>query len=123
MTAKRRTSRLAGTRLGRARLDEMVEEATVDCYGESEQTNGLFTKIEESLALPFETTVLGVVVNVVRIDQNDRDEIVAICRRGRDRQAVWILDLPLPSPRPAGWEWIEAYRHWVREGRSGDGLF
>jgi len=31
--------------------------------------------------------------------------------RGRERQSVPILDLPLPSPRPEGVEWIEAYRH------------
>ena len=26
------------------------------------------------------------------------------------------FDLPLPSPRPAGTEWIDAYRHWVGGG-------
>ncbi len=28
------------------------------------------------------------------------------------RQAIDILELPLPSPPPTGTEWIEAYRHW-----------
>ena len=41
-------------------------------------------------------------------------EMVAICRRGRDRQALPILDLPLPTPPPSGAEWIEAYRRWAR---------
>jgi hypothetical protein len=74
----------------------MVEEATVDAYGESEQATGWFTMIEQHLALPFETQVLGTTVTVTKID----------------RQAISILDLPLPSPRPNGSEWIEAYRHW-----------
>jgi hypothetical protein len=39
-----------------ARLDAMVEEATVDCYNEDEQVTGLFTMIEDNLALPFQTT-------------------------------------------------------------------
>ena len=52
-----------------------------------------------------------------RVDLNDADEIVAICRRGRQRQLIPILNLPLPDPPPAGWEWIEAYRHWARGQR------
>jgi hypothetical protein len=24
-----------------------------------------------------------------------------------------VLDLPLPTPPPEGWEWIEAFRHWA----------
>jgi len=91
----------------------MIEEATVDAYGESEQTTGWYTMLEEHLALPFDTTVLGVVVKVASLDLCGDNDIVAICTRGRERQAVRILDLPLPSPRPAGAEWIEAYRHWV----------
>jgi hypothetical protein len=96
------------------RLDRLIEEAIVDAYGESEQAVGLYTMIEEHLALPFETTVLGVPVTVVRVDLTQRDEIVAVCRRAGVRQAVPILDLPLPSRRPAGAEWIDAYRRWAR---------
>jgi hypothetical protein len=43
----------------KAKLDAMVDEATVDCNNESEQATGLFTMIEEHLALPFETLILG----------------------------------------------------------------
>lgn len=92
----------------------MIEEATVDCYNESEQVTGLFTMIDENLHLPFETLVLGVSVVVERLDLSDREEIVAICSRGRDRQSIPILDLPLPSPLPDGAEWIAAYRQWLK---------
>lgn len=94
----------------------MVEEATVDAYGESEQLSGFYTMIEDYLAVPFETAVLGVPVTVKGVDLTERDEIVAICVRGRERQAISILDLPLPSPPPAGAEWIEAYRYWAGKG-------
>jgi len=90
----------------------MIEAATVDAYGESEQAAGWFTMIEENLAVPFETRVLGVEVTIERIALNASEQIVAICRRGRDRQALPILDLPLPHPPPEGAEWIEAYRLW-----------
>jgi hypothetical protein len=69
----------------RAELEAMVEEATVE---------------------------LGVVVTVERVDLTETG-IVALCRREGTRQAVGMLDLPLPEPRPEGAEWIEAYRHWL----------
>ena len=100
-------------RINKARLRAMIEEATVDCYNESEQVTGWFTMIEEKLAIPFETMVLGVSVTVEGVDLNKADQIVAICSRGRDRQRLPILDLPLPSPPPEGADWIEAYRHWL----------
>jgi hypothetical protein len=103
--------------LGKARLAELVEEAIIDAYGESEQRVGFLTMLEDSLAVPFSTDMLGTPVRVERVDLNEADEIVAICRRGRQRQLIPILNLPLPSPPPVGWEWIEAYRHWVRGGR------
>jgi hypothetical protein len=43
-----------GPRLSKARLDELVEEALVDAYGESEQAAGFYTMIENDLRLPFQ---------------------------------------------------------------------
>jgi len=88
------------SRISKARLAAMIEEATVDAYGDSEQTTGWYT-------------MLGVLVKVVALDVRGDNGIVAICTRGRERQSVPILDLPLRSPRPEGVEWIEAYRHWL----------
>ena len=98
----------------RGRLDQLVAEATVDAYGESEERCAFFTLIEERFTLPFETQVIGVLVTVERIELTEADEIVATCRRGRARQRIAILDLPLPSPPRDGVEWIEAYRYWAR---------
>ena len=97
-------------------LDKLIEEATVDCYDESEQRMGFYNMLEEYLGLPFETQILGVQVAVERLDLTDAEEIVAICARGRTRQAIPILDLPLPASPPRGAEWIEAYRRWARRG-------
>jgi Calcium binding len=94
--------------------ERMVEEATVDAYGESEQVCGFYTMLENDLELPFNTAVLGAEVTVERIDLTDDDHIVVVCRRGRERQRLPILDLPLPEPPPKGREWIEAYRRWAR---------
>jgi hypothetical protein len=98
--------------LGRAELEALVAEAVVDAYGDDEQLTGLYTMIEDDLAVPFTTRVLGVEVTVRRVDLR-HGGIVAICQRGPDSQAIGILDLPLPDPPPEGAQWIEAYRHWA----------
>lgn len=68
----------------------------------------------EHLDMPFETTSLGVSVLVERTVVTDDDQIVAICRRGRSKRAIPILELPLPTPRPACADWIDAYRLWLK---------
>ena len=95
-------------------LRELIEEATVDAYGDAEQLVGFVTMLEEHLAVPFQTRVLGADVTVTRIDQSNDGHIVAVCHRGRSRQRVPILDLPLPDPPPKGVEWSGAYRRWAR---------
>ena len=104
-------------RISPARLDALIEEAIVDAYNESEQAVGFHATIEQHLVLPFETVVLGVAVTVKKVDVAEGGHIVAICYRGRDRQAIQILELPLPDPLPSGWEWIEAYRRWAKGRR------
>jgi hypothetical protein len=94
-------------------LDALVEEATVDAYGDDEQLAGFAVMIEDNLELPFETTVLGVAVAVQGVTRTESG-IVADCVRDGQHQAIAILDLPLPEPPPQGAEWIAAYRHWAR---------
>jgi hypothetical protein len=101
-------------RKGIARLDDLIEAATVDCDSDSQAVTGFYTMLEEHLQVPFTTEVLGMKVSVEGVDVTEADEIVAVCRRGRFRQRVAILDLPLPRPLPKGVEWIEAFRRWSR---------
>ena len=99
--------------MSKRRLAALVEEATVDCCNESEAVGGLFTMIEDHLEVPFAMVVLGVEVQVTGVELTEREEIVAVCARGKQRQRLPVCDLPLPSPPPLGAEWIEAYRHWA----------
>ncbi|HVC68632.1 MAG TPA: calcium-binding protein [Acidimicrobiales bacterium] len=90
----------------------MIAEAAVDCYNESEAATGFLTMIEENLAVPFESQILGDRITVEGIDITGCGEIVAICARNGFRQAIPLLDLPLPRPAPEGAQWIDAYRRW-----------
>jgi hypothetical protein len=65
----------------------MIDEATVDAYRESEQLGGFYTMIEDHLAVPFETTLLGMPVTVRGVDPH---------RARRDRRHL------RPRAPPAG---------------------
>jgi hypothetical protein len=113
MCARKTKAKSTGRPTG-AVLKEMIAEATVDAYDESEQAMGWEVALNEYLELPFTTKVLGVEVSVTRLELRDDNRIVAICTRGKEKQAIALLDLPLPSPRPEGAEWVEAYRYFLR---------
>lgn len=46
------------------RLEELIEEATVDCYDEEEQHSGLLTMIEDEVVFPFDAKVIGEIVQI-----------------------------------------------------------
>lgn len=47
--------------------------------------------MDEHLAFPFTTRVLGHEVAVAKVDIARRDQIVAVCSRGKETQAIPIL--------------------------------
>ena len=96
-----------------AELDDLIAEATIDAYDTSEQLMGFFNMIEEHLAVPFKTTILGLTITVESV-MHDDSRFVAECVRGEHRQTVDLRDLPIPSPPPAGSQWIAAYCRWAR---------
>jgi hypothetical protein len=69
-------------------LAALIEEATVDCYNDEEQATGFLTKIEDSLALPFATRVLGREVSVVAVELDDEIVIKALCAHGGKQQHI-----------------------------------
>ena len=79
----------------------LIEEATVDAYGESEQAVGFYTMIGDNLELPFQTEVLGMEVTVEAVDITEDDQVVAVCRRGNKRQRIAILDLQFAHTTPS----------------------
>lgn len=91
----------------------MAHEATIDGHDEDEQTMGFHAAIVDNLKVPFVTSVLGVDVTVESVDIGEGNGILAMCSHGGIRQAIRVVDLPLPEPPPAGAEWIDAYRYWL----------
>lgn len=92
LRAGARTRRTA--EISTSRLERLIGEAVVDCYNQSEAVTGFVTMIEGNLGTPFVTTVLGLEVVVDGVELTREESIVALCRRGRFRQAIPILQLP-----------------------------
>ena len=95
------------------RLDELIAEATVDCYDEDEQHSGLLTMIEDNVETPFAAKVIGEKVTVIELAwPKEGYGLVAVCERNGKKHRVDITSLEFVKPRPVGFEWIEAYLDW-----------
>ncbi len=100
----------------RARLEELIDEATIDCYGEDEQHSGLLTMIEDNVDCPFRARIVGEEVEVIEFEwPKSGYGLYAICERDGKKHRVDINSLEWVKPYPDGFEWIEAYLLW-REG-------
>ena len=97
----------------RERLRALIQEATVDCYGETEEHMGLVTMVEENVACPFRAKVIGEDVEVVELRAPESGfGLDAVCRhKGKDYR-IDVGSLEWPKKKPEGFEWIEAFQAW-----------
>jgi hypothetical protein len=101
------------------RLEALLEEATVDCYGVDEEFTGVMCTLGEELRFPLKATVVGELVEVVGIDERRSGlgrGVVARVRRGGHDYRVGLAELEFVDPDPASAEWLEAYRYWLSLG-------
>ena len=98
----------------RKRLRELIEEATVDCYGEEEELTGLLTMIQDNVACPFRAKVIGEEVTVTGFEWPGHSRsLFAACRRNNKEYQVDLTSLEWMEPHPEGFEWVEAYLAWL----------
>ncbi len=91
-------------------LEELIEEATVDCYDESESLSGFVIMIEDNLEFPFVAKVIGEEVIVTGVTE-EKDKILAECERKGKKYNIDIQDIEFTSLLK-GSEWIDAYKKW-----------
>ena len=100
-------------RINRARLNELITQATVDCYGEEEEHTALLSMIEEHVVCPFCAKVIGETVEVTRFKwPKSGYGMLALCRHKGQEHRVDINSLEWIEPFPEGFEWIAAYQAW-----------
>jgi hypothetical protein len=98
----------------RERLRELIEEATVDCYGEDEQLMGMMVTVQDNVVCPFKAKVIGEEVEVTALEEGIG--LNAVCRHKGKEYRIDVSSLEWLPERPEGLEWIEAYLAW-RENR------
>jgi hypothetical protein len=97
------------------RLRRLIAEALVDAYGEDEQHGAFLVMLEDRVARPFMALVVGEEVEVRGFDWAGAPHvIVALCRRKGRTYRVNVTALEWAGRRPAGAEWFDAYRAWLK---------
>ncbi len=92
-------------------LDALIEEATVDCYEDSECQSGFEVMLQDNITYPFTASVIGETVKITGVI-SDGAHITAVCVRNGKKYSVDILDIEYDPKNVTGYEWIEAYRSW-----------
>lgn len=96
-------------------LDRLIEEITVDAYGDDEQLWAFRQAFEDDVALPADGFVIGEPVSVIAVDYdgNERRGLTAKCRRAVGSEYVLaVSEVVLPQASP-GARYIAAYRRWL----------
>ena len=96
-------------------LDKLIEEITVDAYGDDEQLWAFRQAFEDEVALPADGFVIGEPVSVVAIDYdgNERRGLTAKCHREDGSEYVVAVSEVMLSQASAGACCIAAYRRWL----------
>ena len=96
-------------------LDKLIEEITVDAYGDDEQLWAFRQAFEDDVALPADGFVIGEPVSVMEVDYdgNERRGLTVKCRRENGVEYVVALSEIVLPQASAGARYIAAYRRWL----------
>ncbi len=96
-------------------LDKMIEEITVDAYGDYEMLCAFRQVFEDNVELPADGFVIGEPVSVIAVDYNgnERRGLTARCRREDGSvHVVAVSEVVFPQASAGAWH-IAAYRKWL----------
>ncbi len=102
------------------RLQELLDEAIIDCYDEEEEFSGVVINVDENVNWPLPGTLAGMPVEVLGLNEsasNTRRGVVARIRRGGKEYTVSLSDLVFGETDETSAEWLAMYRWWA-EGFS-----
>jgi hypothetical protein len=96
-------------------LDELIEQITVDAYGEDEQLWAFRQAFEDEANLPADGFVLGEPVSVIKIDYdgNERRGLTATCKKeDGSKHVVSLTDVAFGEATQDA-RYLAAYRKWA----------
>lgn len=93
-------------------IDDCIEVATVDTYGEEEQISGWLACIEEMFGTYESAYVFGEEVKIKKFDiLNDRS-IVGLCQKGSASAKIALESLEFPKINEKEKLWLDAWKTW-----------
>ena len=98
-----------------AGLDDLIEEITVDAYGDDEMLWAFRQAMEDEIHFPCDGSIIGESVSVTEIDYdgNERRGLTALCRRkDGSKHVVAAADIVLPK-RSKAYRYFACYRRWL----------
>lgn len=97
-----------------AELDALIDELTVDAYNDEEHETGFLVGAEEALVRGERACLLGIDVEVLKIDSGPdlRTGLRARVRRAGEIHDVSLADLVFPHESELGLV-VAAYRRWL----------
>ncbi len=96
-------------------LDALIDEITIDAYGEEEQLWAFRQVFEDKVAVPCEATLIGEPVQVLQFDYdgNERRGLTAACRRADGMEYIVAASEVVIPARAQGGRYLAAYRQWM----------
>ncbi len=94
----------------KARWEAMMDEATVDCYDESEAFAGMLATLEDRLDFPSPAKALGEAVEVIGLDaelSSERHGVVAKVRKRRWHYTTALADVKVVQKNTETAEWLD----------------
>ncbi len=104
-------------KLSDTRYEELLEQATVDCYDEEEEFAGILATLEDVLDYPLHAMLAGESVTVREIDSQRsslRRGILAVAERNGKSYTVSLADLVFEQLDPESDEWLAMVRRWAQ---------
>ena len=93
-------------------VNDCIELATTDAYGEEEQAVGWLTCIEEMFSKFKRATILGYEVDLDGFDLANERAVVVICRRGKKKTRIALESVVFPTLSTKEALWFKAWKKW-----------
>jgi hypothetical protein len=94
-------------------VDDCIECALVDAYGDDEQAGAWLTCIEEMFGRFKQVKVMGHQVDLKDFDLSN-NTVVAVCRQGKKKARVALESVEFPQLTPIEARWLKAWKQFSR---------
>ncbi len=95
--------------------EKIIEQATVDCYDEEEQTVGWECILDENICTPCECVIGKEKAILEKVTSDDCGNVmIGVVRLNKTKLRVVLRDIILEDPKAM--QYINAYIYWCKNG-------